>query len=206
MESTCDVCLRDFSAASLARCRAAAHAFCATCLRAHVRGACASAVVLAATRGGVPCAANSVAAPRLCGAEPWAAGELEAFLDVSTAIALQIATADAAFGALDRAAAAAAQTAAREAVARDEKASRAARVRELRVLVVENDLPLNPNPNCRADFFDFDGCLALRCSTRQCGACVCVLCLVDCGSNAHNHFYANHGAKIFDAPRFEDEL
>jgi hypothetical protein len=40
-------------------------------------------------------------------------------------------------------------------------------------------------PRCHAAFVEFDGCLAVNCSSCNAGFCVC--CLADCGNDAHAH-------------------
>eukprot|EP00599_Poterioochromonas_sp_BG-1_P007046 CAMPEP_0173142332 /NCGR_PEP_ID=MMETSP1105-20130129/6029_1 /TAXON_ID=2985 /ORGANISM="Ochromonas sp., Strain BG-1" /LENGTH=1951 /DNA_ID=CAMNT_0014055711 /DNA_START=962 /DNA_END=6817 /DNA_ORIENTATION=- len=42
-------------------------------------------------------------------------------------------------------------------------------------------------PRCRQAFVDFDGCFALTCTKRGCGAAFCAWCLADCGTDAHSH-------------------
>uniref|UniRef100_A0A0G4I7D5 RING-type domain-containing protein n=1 Tax=Chromera velia CCMP2878 TaxID=1169474 RepID=A0A0G4I7D5_9ALVE len=44
-------------------------------------------------------------------------------------------------------------------------------------------------PRCKQQFVDFEGCLALSCSRRQCGAgaAFCGWCFADCGRDAHPH-------------------
>lgn len=50
--------------------------------------------------------------------------------------------------------------------------------------IVENILTLKC-PRCKAAFFDFTDCLALKCATCTCGFCAC--CMTDCGQDAHAH-------------------
>lgn len=76
----------------------------------------------------------------------------------------------------------------------------AERVRLLRAVIVERDLALHC-PRCASPFAEYDGCNALSCS--KCGAGFCGLCLVDCGANAHAHYYTTHGKNIFDRRLFE---
>jgi hypothetical protein len=52
--------------------------------------------------------------------------------------------------------------------------------------IVENILNLRC-PRCKSVFIDFDGCMALTCTYRNCGAGICGYCLVDCGYDAHAH-------------------
>ena len=40
-------------------------------------------------------------------------------------------------------------------------------------------------PQCRAAFYDFDGCFALKCNACHCG--FCAWCFEDCGMDAHAH-------------------
>ncbi|GMH87984.1 hypothetical protein TrST_g12273 [Triparma strigata] len=60
------------------------------------------------------------------------------------------------------------------------------KVHDARVEITEEILTLKcPRADCRAAFVDFEGCLALKCSSCNCGFCAC--CLEDCGTDAHSH-------------------
>ena len=54
--------------------------------------------------------------------------------------------------------------------------AKAERLREYRLLLIEECLNIRC-PRCKAVFLDFDGCLALPCGNRACGAGFCALCL-----------------------------
>jgi ubiquitin len=84
---------------------------------------------------------------------------------------------------------------------------RAESVRKLRALCLDEDLTLHC-PRCGLGFANFNGCLALQCGDAGnirggCGAGFCGLCLIDCGTDAHDHFYKTHGQNIFEALRFK---
>ncbi len=67
-----------------------------------------------------------------------------------------------------------------------------------RARVLFNDLADKINlkcPRCKAAFYDYDGCNALRCGVPECGAGFCAVCLQDCGQDAHAHIYTNHEGK-----------
>ncbi len=62
-----------------------------------------------------------------------------------------------------------------------------------------NDLAEKINlrcPRCKAAFYDYDGCNALKCGVPECGAGFCAICLKDCGHDAHAHIYAGHQGEI----------
>lgn len=67
-----------------------------------------------------------------------------------------------------------------------------------RARVIFNDLADKINlkcPRCKAAFYDYDGCNALRCGLPECRAGFCAICLQDCGQDAHAHIYTNHEGK-----------
>ena len=60
-------------------------------------------------------------------------------------------------------------------------------------------------PRCHAVFVDFSGCAALVCSVSTCKAAFCAWCLMDCGSDAHQHVprcFANPARTDPDADPF----
>jgi hypothetical protein len=59
-------------------------------------------------------------------------------------------------------------------------------VRAARQHIVEEILNLRC-PRCKLVFFDFDGCMALKCKRPGCGCEFCAYCQKDCGSDAHPH-------------------
>ena len=58
-------------------------------------------------------------------------------------------------------------------------------------------------PRCQMAFHDYDGCNALQCSSTECRAAFCAICLEDCGSDAHDHVRSHHG-DLFDKKAFEE--
>jgi hypothetical protein len=58
-------------------------------------------------------------------------------------------------------------------------------------------------PRCGGAFLDFDGCLALSCPAPGCACGFCVVCLEDCGNDAHAHVrackYANTAGRAHAA-------
>ena len=74
------------------------------------------------------------------------------------------------------------------------------KVRQSRLVIVERDLLLRC-PRCRFEFDDYDNCNALTCG--KCGAGFCAMCLIDCGTDAHDHIQQAHPKAMFDKPAFE---
>jgi hypothetical protein len=58
-------------------------------------------------------------------------------------------------------------------------------------------------PRCQIVFHDYDGCNALTCSSTECRAAFCAICLQDCGSDAHDHVRDHHEV-LFDKNAFEE--
>jgi hypothetical protein len=49
-------------------------------------------------------------------------------------------------------------------------------------------------PRCYLLFDGYDGCNALRCTTFNCGAAFCAICLKDCNTDARTHVLSHHGS------------
>lgn len=97
-------------------------------------------------------------------------------------------------------AAAAQSLATAEAAAAAAGLERMERVLQLRNIVSDADLTLKC-PRCPARFDEYMGCNALRCE--ECGCGFCGLCLLDCGSDAHEHYLFTRGPDYFNRPLFE---
>jgi hypothetical protein len=189
----CPICLDDVPETALLRCKGPmAHVMCGGCVLQHVR-ASAGADSLRAHGGAVPCPGKGG-----CAGAGWKLEELEAWLDVPTALAFAAGLRYFGVDLPERKRAAEAELAAREAAAAA-LADRAEKVRRLRLLIAERDLTLRC-PQCTAAFAEWTGCSALRCEDeprsgkRGCGAAFCGLCLALCpGGDAHGHCQMAHG-------------
>lgn len=80
-------------------------------------------------------------------------------------------------------------------------AAREERLARMRQHIADEVLNLRC-PRCRSVFFDHSGCDALRCDRPGCGAAFCVLCLLDCGADAHPHCKQVHG-RYFSPPEVQ---
>ena len=49
-------------------------------------------------------------------------------------------------------------------------------------------------PRCSMLFESYNGCNALRCTTSNCEAAFCAICLEDCNTDAHTHVLSRHGS------------
>ena len=196
--ANCGVCLEDVPAASGVLCKAAApaqrHFVCHGCLQQHVDDSIEPRR-LEDLDGAVPCV------DRGCAAAAWAVDELEAHLDKATLIRFIKALNAPRLMAKARREAEVWRLA-EEKAANDASLELAERVRRHRNLIAERDLTLHcPHKGCGAAFNDYSGCNALQCAVCACG--FCALCLLDCGRDAHAHYYGEHPGNIFDHALFE---
>lgn len=173
------------------------HFTCLPCLQQHVLDS-ATADRLHRTEGRISCPASADAE----GCPAWDITDLQDRLERPILAQYGRMLAAAAFDAARARREAAAAQAAREAAVRDAALARGERVRRMRLLIVERDLTLHC-PRCAAAFVDYDACNAVACQRCQCA--FCSVCLVDCGHDAHPHYYATHGAAtIFSERAFHD--
>jgi serine/threonine protein kinase len=175
------------------------HFVCCGCLQVHVITFAEDAAKMRGTGGKVPCVSSGAGG---CTAT-WNITDIGEKLDKATHVVFSKALQHAAFDAPRHKLEQEAALAAAEAAAKEEGLRISEKVRRLRNVIVDRDLTLHC-PRCGQAFYDFDGCNALRCKS-ACGAAFCGLCMVDCGDNAHPHYYSIHrGMNIFDRQAFEN--
>jgi serine/threonine protein kinase len=212
---TCPVCLEEVRRDAVVECNAATttsattaeegegrqrHVICFGCLQLHVR-ANLDLETLRVHEGKVPCPDPG------CTSGSWTLEDLSSRLDQGTLTAYALAMRKVAFDVARAKREAEAAIAERERAARDRALALAERVRQLRVLCVEQDLTMHC-PRCAAAFIDYTGCNCLVCG--QCGCNFCALCLKGCGSSGecHQHYSSEHiaigeVASFYDATAFQ---
>ena len=199
-------CLCDVPDTQILRCSGsptgAAHIICNVCLQGLVKLSCDSNASFSENNGYVPCA-EKVSGCRAT----WPLADLIDRLETPT------------HKAYIRAAMAFVDAPRRKRVHDDdilvrEEAARATAnalqegVRLQRALLIDADLTLRC-PRCALPFAEYSGCNALKCEDAVgavqggCGAGFCGLCLADCGTNAHDHYYKVHGPNIFDRSKYK---
>ena len=175
------------------------HFCCSGCLQGHVVSVAEDAAKMRSSGGRVPCVSSGAGG---C-ASLWNISDIGEKLEKATHVVFSQALVQALFDAPQRKKELEEARAAAEAATKEEGIRISEKVRRLRNVIVERDLTLHC-PRCGQAFLDFQGCCALRCK-ESCGAAFCGLCLLDCGENAHNHFYTVHpGVNIYDVGAFEE--
>ena len=172
----------------------------------HVAAHVSDAEKLQVSRGRVPCPSAGGGASG-CPAS-WDVGDLGSKLDAATLLAFAQSLVGLHFDAPRLKAEREAARASAEAAAREAGIALAERVRRLRQLIVERDLTLHC-PRCGGAFNDYTGCNALVCGSQNerggvCGAGFCGVCMLECGRDAHQHYYAVHGQDIHNRAVFDN--
>jgi hypothetical protein len=174
----CIVCLDVAPLVEGVRCKSAEQHFCChTCLQM---------LVTESVRPGRSSSAWGVLrCPTSCSSQPWSLEELRGKLEPRT---LQVYTEGKDY--LLRVKSERAEARGRREEECRGTADLAERVRKTVAMVVDEDLRAHC-PQCWEPYLDHEGDLATRCST--CGNAFCIVCLEDCGEDAHAHVRSAHG-------------